>query len=159
MDLNAKRRPLVTDGVRRDDQHRSKISSSNNPRRPTASIAPIRIVVAPTVNGGKWVATFDGETICTSSSPLVRTARTLLDKGFAPGTAIEMWREGADAWALRGRIGAVAATLIDGETAKRPAKNGAPIRFPGMAATTLAEASAFSPPEADAAVHTGEAAP
>jgi hypothetical protein len=33
----------------------------------------------------------------------------------------------------RGQLGAVAATLIDGEKASRPAKNRLPVRFPGMA--------------------------
>jgi hypothetical protein len=39
-----------------------------------------------------------------------------------------MWRAGTDAWALRGRLGAVAATLLDGETASRRAKNGSSTR-------------------------------
>jgi hypothetical protein len=34
-----------------------------------------------------------------------------------------MWRPNTDEWALRGRLGAVAATVIDGETAPRRAKN------------------------------------
>jgi hypothetical protein len=44
-----------------------------------------------------------------------------------------MWRPNTDEWALRGRLGAVAATIIDGETASHCAKNGVPVRFPGMA--------------------------
>jgi hypothetical protein len=45
------------------------------------------------------------------------------------------WRAGrrpnAKEWALRGRIGAVAATLMDGETAASCAKDGSPERKDG----------------------------
>jgi len=37
-----------------------------------------------------------------------------------------MWRPNTDESALQGRLGAVAATVIDGETASRCAKKGAP---------------------------------
>jgi hypothetical protein len=39
-----------------------------------------------------------------------------------------MWRPNTEEWALRGRIGPVAATLLDGETASHCAKNGSPVR-------------------------------
>jgi hypothetical protein len=42
-------------------------------------------------------------------------------------TTIEMWRPGASQWALRGRLGVVAATVIDGEKASSCAKNGSPV--------------------------------
>jgi hypothetical protein len=50
----------------------------------------------------------------------------------------ELWRPNTGELALRGRLGAVAATIIDGETASRRAKNGVPVRFPRMATTTVA---------------------
>lgn len=100
----------------------------------------VRIFIAPTACGRKCRASLDGETICVSTSPLITSARILVDKGFDPNCVIEMWRDNADAWSLRGQIGAVAATLIDGETAERRAKNRVPIHFPGMAATALAGA-------------------
>jgi hypothetical protein len=40
----------------------------------------------------------------------------------------ELWRLNTGEWALRGRLGAVAATVIDGETTSRRAKNGSQAR-------------------------------
>jgi hypothetical protein len=48
---------------------------------------------------------------------------------------VEMWRPNTDEWVLQGRLAAVAATVIDGESNEHGAKNRMPIRFPGMAAT------------------------
>lgn len=101
----------------------------------------VRIVVTPTASGRKWRAVLDGETLCISASPLITTARILIAEGFDPDCIIEMWHAGADAWSLRGGLGAVAATLIDGETASRCAKNGSPVRFSGTAATPAGVAS------------------
>ena len=39
-----------------------------------------------------------------------------------------LWRPNTGEWATRGRLGAVAAIVIDGETASRRAKNGSPVR-------------------------------
>jgi len=47
----------------------------------------------------------------------VMSARLLLAEGFPADTVIEMWRPNGDEWALKGRLGAVAGTVIDGETA------------------------------------------
>jgi hypothetical protein len=58
------------------------------------------------------------------------SARLLLAEGFLTDTVIEMWRPNSDEWALKGRLGAVAATVIDGKTAPRCAKNGSPARDP-----------------------------
>jgi hypothetical protein len=77
--------------------------------------APIRIDVAPMANGGKWVAAFNGETICVASSPLTRSAQILLARNFDPACTIEMWHRDAVAWALRATLGPVAAVVSDGE--------------------------------------------
>jgi hypothetical protein len=50
-------------------------------------------------------------------------------------TMVLMSRSNTGERALRGRVGAVSATLRDGETASLCAKYGVPLRFSGMAAT------------------------
>ena len=60
--------------------------------------------------------------------PFVKSARVLLGEGHPADTVIEMWRPNTDEWAMRGRLGAVAATVIDGEAGSRGAKNGPPAR-------------------------------
>jgi len=47
-----------------------------------------------------------------------------LAEGLPAAIVIEMWRPNTDESALQGRLGAVAATVIDGETASRCAKKG-----------------------------------
>jgi hypothetical protein len=90
----------------------------------------IRIIVVPTPSGRKWRATFEGAVLCTSSSPLVISARTLLAKGHDASHIVEMWHANATAWALRGSLGSVAAVILDGErNAQGPAKNGPPVRL------------------------------
>jgi hypothetical protein len=101
----------------------------------TLALPPVRISITPTARGRKWRASLDGETLCVSASPLITAARILIARGVDPIQTIEMWCDQADTWSLRGQLGAVAATPIDGETAARLAKNGPPIHFPGMAAT------------------------
>ena len=94
--------------------------------------APIRIVIAPTASGRKWVSSLNDKTLCISASPFVMSSRLLIAQRFDPNSIIEMWHRHADAWALRGRLGAVAAVIIDGEKKPtQPAKNGPPIRFSG----------------------------
>jgi hypothetical protein len=88
---------------------------------------PLRIVVKPTASGKKWRATVDGEAICVSASPFVQSARILLEMGYPADAVIEMWHVGATDWALRGQLGAVAATVIDGEKVSAPAKNAPPV--------------------------------
>jgi hypothetical protein len=61
-----------------------------------------------------------------SAWPFVKTARGLVAEGYPGDTVIEVWRPDTHEWAMRGRLGAVAARVIDGETASRCAKNGAP---------------------------------
>jgi hypothetical protein len=101
----------------------------------TAELAPLRISITPTAKGRKWRASFGGETLCVSASPLITSARILIAKGLDQTRTIEMWHDHADTWSLRGQLGAVAATRIDGETALCPAKNRALAHFPGMVAT------------------------
>jgi hypothetical protein len=95
-------------------------------------------VIEPTESRRKWSARLGDRVLCRSASPFVMSARVLLHEGYPPDALVEVWRHNADAWAMRGRLVAVAATLIDGETASRRAKNGVPVRFPGMAVTTPA---------------------
>ena len=117
----------------------SQIGPVATPKRPPLQgqrlAAPIRIDVAPTESGCKWRATFDGEVLCTAAAPLVKAARILIAKGYDPSCLIEMSHQHAAAWALRGKLGAVAATVLDGERkAQRNAKNDPPVQFPGRPA-------------------------
>jgi hypothetical protein len=139
MSLNARRRPLVTVGAQGiDDQFLcSKIGPFNNQISAGPQAAAISIIVTPTLSGRKWLATFEGAVLCTSSSPLVMSARILLARAFDPARTVEMWHANATAWALRGRLGPVAATLIDGEKATPPAKNRVLARFPATLAVQL----------------------
>jgi hypothetical protein len=104
-------------------------------------VTPIRIDVAPMAHG-KWRATFDGKTLCQATAPMVKAVRILSAEGYDPSSIIEMWHQRAEAWSLRGQLGAVAAVVLDGErTAKRRAKNGPPARFPKAAAISPTEAT------------------
>ena len=95
-------------------------------------------MVEPTASRRKWIARLDDRVLCVSSWPFVKSARLLLADGYSADTQIEMWRPNTGEWALRGRLGAVAGTLIDGETAKRCANNGVPIRLSGGTAAIVA---------------------
>ena len=128
----------VQNALRRTTTRSPNIAAHASPTTPVRPAAPLRIVIEPTASGRKWIARLGKRVICRCASPFITSARVLLAEGHQADAVIEMRRPNADEFALRGRLGAVAATLIDGETAKRAAKNGAPIRFPGMAATTLA---------------------
>jgi hypothetical protein len=79
----------------------------------------LRIVIDPTASGRKWIARLGGRVLCRCTSPFITSARLLLVEGHPADAVIEMWRPNTDAWALRGHLGAVAATVIDGETASR----------------------------------------
>jgi len=140
MGLNARRRPLVTVGAQGIDEQflRSKIGPFNNQISGGPQAAAIRIIIAPTLSGRKWRASLDGETLCVSASPMVASARILIAKGHDPSSIVELWHQHVAAWALRGQLGEVAATLLDGETAKCLAKNGVAVSFRRAAATTLA---------------------
>jgi hypothetical protein len=89
-----------------------------------------KIVIKPTASGQKWIARVGDRVLCVSVWPFVKSARSLLAEGCPADTVIEMWRPNTRECALRGRLGAVAATVIDGETGSRCAKNGSPARDP-----------------------------
>jgi hypothetical protein len=114
----SKRGPGQLSGQKR----RSKLSP------PTS--APLLIVIEPTPSGRKWTSRLHDRVLCVTASPFVKSARLLLAEGYSAGAVIEMWRPNTDELALRGRLGAVAATIIDGETTSRCAKNGSPARDP-----------------------------
>jgi len=100
--------------------------------------APLRIEIEPTASARKWIARVDCRVICRSAWPFGISARSLLAEGYPADAVIEMWRPNANEWALRGRLGAVAATVIDGETASRPAKNGPLVLDPEKGAPKIA---------------------
>jgi hypothetical protein len=78
---------------------------------------PLRVAVEP-VGGGKWRASLGDQVLCTSPAPLVIAARILIGHGADPTSIIELWHQGADAWALRGQLSPVAAVRLDGERAR-----------------------------------------
>jgi hypothetical protein len=90
--------------------------------------APLPIVIQPTASGRKWIARLGDRVLCASAWPFVKSARRLVAEGYRANATIEMWRPDTHDWAMRGRLSAVAATVIDGETATRCAKNGSPAR-------------------------------
>jgi hypothetical protein len=92
------------------------------------SPAPLRIVVEATASHRKWTARLRDRVLCTSVWPFVKSARLLLAEGHPADTVIEIWRPNTDEWAMRGRLGTVAATVIDGEAGSRGAKNWPPAR-------------------------------
>ena len=92
----------------------------------------------PTASRKKWTARLNDRVLCVSAWPFVMSARLLLAEGYPADALIEMWRPNTDEWALRGRLGAVAATVIDGETASCRAKNGPPVRDTGRLPNRLA---------------------
>ena len=92
--------------------------------------APLQIVIEPTASGRKWTAHLGDRVLCVTASPLVKSARLLLAEGHPAASVIEMWRPNTRECALRGRLGAVAATVMDGETTSYCAKNGSPARDP-----------------------------
>jgi hypothetical protein len=79
----------------------------------------LRIVIEPTASGRKWIARLGDRVLCRCTSPFITSARLLLAEGHPADAVIEMWRPNTDAWALRGHLDSVAATIIDGETASR----------------------------------------
>lgn len=99
--------------------------------------APIRIDIAPMARG-KWRATIGGEKVCVSAAPMVKAARVLIAEGHDPSSIIELWHQHGEAWALRGKLGAVATTILDGERkAQRHPRNRPLAPFSGKAAKSL----------------------
>jgi hypothetical protein len=99
----------------------------------------LRIIIERTKSGRKWVARLGDRVLCVAAAPFVKSARLILAEGYPACTMIEMWRPDTADWALRGRLGAVAATVIDGEKAPRGAKNGVPVRLQVRSAAGGAE--------------------
>jgi hypothetical protein len=114
--------------LRRTTASDPEIVAHASPTTPARPAAQLQIVIEPTASGRKWTARLDDRVLCVTAWPLVKSARLLLAEGYPADTVIEMWRPNTDEWALRGRLGAAAATVIDGETGSRSAKNGAPAR-------------------------------
>jgi hypothetical protein len=103
--------------------------------RPQA--AAFRITIAPMARG-KWKVTYNDKTLCIAAAPMVKAARILIAEGHDPSSIVEMWHQHADAWALRGKLGAVALTVLDGErAAQRRAKNRPLDRTSGKAAKSF----------------------
>jgi hypothetical protein len=94
----------------------------SSPLRAAMAAASIllRIFVEPTPSGRKWRAWLDDRLIVISSWPFVMSARLLVGEGYPMDSKIEMWRLDAASCALRGRLGTVARTLIDGERRNGP---------------------------------------
>jgi hypothetical protein len=90
----------------------------------------LRLVIEPTPNGRKWTARLNDRVICCSVWPFVKSARLLLAEGHPADTMVEVWRPNTAEWAMRGRLGPVAAMVIGGETSSRRAKNRSPTRDP-----------------------------
>jgi hypothetical protein len=103
--------------------------------RPQA--AAFRITIAPMARG-KWQVTYNDKPLCIAAAPMVKAARILIEQAFDPNLTLEMWHANATAWALRGRLGAVALTVLDGErAAQRRAKNRPLDRSSGKAARSF----------------------
>jgi hypothetical protein len=122
-------------GPRDFDQSKRLIDSEHTLADPRLQdrhlVAPIRVIAIP-MGVAKWRATVDGETICVASSPLIAAARLLIAQGVDSSSIIELWHQHAAAWSLRGKLGPVASVVLDGEQkGTQPAKNRAPVRFPG----------------------------
>jgi hypothetical protein len=114
--------------LRRTTTSHPKIVSHASPTTPVRPAAPLRIVIEPTASGRKWTARLRDRVLCVTVWPFVKSACLLLAEGHPADTVIEIWRPNADEWAMRGRLGAAAATVIDGETGSPGAKNGPPAR-------------------------------
>jgi hypothetical protein len=93
----------------------------------TGDGSALRIIVEPTTSGRKWIARLGERVLCIAAAPFIQSARILFSVGYHPDAVIEMWRPNTKEWALRGRVGPIAATLMDGETAAC-AKNRSPAR-------------------------------
>jgi hypothetical protein len=104
------------------------IATDAKPQADKSQTDALRIIIEPTKSGRKWVTRLGERVLCVAAAPFVKSARFLLAGGYPAETLIEMWRPNTAEWALRGRLGAVAATVMDGERAPRRAKNGSPVR-------------------------------
>jgi hypothetical protein len=98
----------------------------------------LRLTIIPDGNG-RWRAYLAGELISHASSPFIHSARILLSRGHHELAVLELWHRGAEHWALRGRLGEVAAHRMEGERkAPESTRNTALVRPLFGAATPLA---------------------
>jgi hypothetical protein len=104
------------------------IATDAKPQADKSQTDALRIIIEPTKSGRKWIARLGNRVLCVAAAPFVKSARLLLAEGYPAHSFIEMWRSNTAEWALRGRLGAVAATVLDGEKAPRDAKNGSPVQ-------------------------------
>jgi hypothetical protein len=104
------------------------IATDAKPQADKSQSDTFRIIIERTKSGRKWVARLDDRVLCVAAAPFVKSARLLLAEGYPAHSFIEMWRSNTAEWALRGRLGAVAATVLDGDKAPRDAKNGSPVQ-------------------------------
>ena len=88
---------------------RITITTAHRTHRRNVSTAPLRIVIVPTASRKKWTARLNDRVLCVSAWPFVMSARLLLAEGYPADTMVELWRPNTSEWALRGRLGAVAA--------------------------------------------------
>jgi hypothetical protein len=109
--------------TRADSESQGVPRRNAGPATPKVPAAVLCIVIEPTESGRKWIARLGDRVLCVSASPFVKAARLLLAEGLSANIAIEMWRPNTDEAALLGHLGAVAATIIDGETASHGVKN------------------------------------
>jgi hypothetical protein len=122
-----KQRVAGEHSLTRSDAGRATSPSPSNASTQGAA-APLRIVIVPMASRKKWTARLNDRVLSVSAWPFVKAARLLLAEGYPADTLVEMWRPNTDEWALRGRLAAVAATILDGETASYRAKNRSPVR-------------------------------
>ena len=101
--------------LRRTTPSYRKIVAHFSPTTPIKSATPLRIVIEATASGRKWIARLDDRVLCVSAWPFVKSTRLLLAESYPADTVVEIWRPNTDEWAMRGRLGAVAATIIEGE--------------------------------------------
>ena len=118
---------VQTGFLRQTNSSYAEIAAHASQIAPVAPAAAVRIVISPTPSGRKWTARLNDRVLCVSAWPFVMSARLLLAECYPADAMVEMWRPHSGECALRGRLGAVAATVIDGETASRRAKNGVPV--------------------------------
>ena len=81
------------------------------------------------------------ETLCIVAAPMVKAARILIARGHDPASMVELWHIDAAEWTLRGKLGAVAEVILDGERkAQRCARNSGSVSSAAIASDLYSEA-------------------